>query len=254
MVFFGNKLGKSNADYSLNLYYVVNKMPEFPSFEWFNSSGEIAQWFVVVILIISAILIGRQIHVQTKTRKGANFVKVIEMLNDEKMINSIESLYTFSNLESREDKQGKIIFYGKDELKKLDKLLPVDIKNAVIKVRETYHAVGVMLGSNLIDIIPFLMLQSSQVRDMWNLLSENIENVRQERQKKENDVPHWKGFEYIGEIGNFWSIISLDEKRFLTSSPIFFPKPGNPIFNLRMYLHKKFGKNSMKKNKEKKGN
>lgn len=222
-------------------------MPEFPSFEWFNSSGEIAQWIVIAILSISALLIGRQIHEQTKTRKGANFVNVIQMLNAEKMIISIESLYTFSNLVSKDEKQVKIIFSGKDELKKPDKFLPSDIKNHVIKVRETYHAVGVMLGARLIDVIPFLMLQSSQVRDMWSLLSENIEFVREERQKKENDVPQWRGFEYIGKLCSFWSMISFDEKKFFTSYPIFLPKPGNPFFNLRIYLHKKFSKNQKKK-------
>ena len=189
-------------------------MPEFPSLEWFYDSGEIAQWFVVAVLIISAILISRQIHEQTKTRKGGNFVKVIEMLNDEKMVQSIESLYDFSNWQAK-DEHGDIIFSGADELRNPDNLLPLDVKNNVIKVRETYHSVGVMLGARLIDFIPFLMLQSSKVRDMWNLLSENINMVREERQKNKNDVPQWRGFEYVGELGNFWSIVSLLQPRSL---------------------------------------
>jgi len=220
-------------------------MPEFPSLEWFYDSGEIAQWFVVAVLIISAILISRQIHEQTKTRKGGNFVKVIEMLNDEKMVQSIESLYDFSSWQAK-DEQGDIIFSGADELRNPDNLLPLDVKNNVIKVRETYHSVGVMLGARLIDFIPFLMLQSSKVRDMWNLLSENINMVREERQKNKNDVPQWRGFEYVGEMGNFWSIVSLDEKMFFTTNPFFLPKPGTPFFRLRIYLYEKFSKNSKK--------
>ena len=70
-------------------------MIDFQSFQWLLDSV-IVQWFIAIILTISAILIIWQIRVQTKAQKGTNFVKVIEMLNDEKMIQSIDALYVHS--------------------------------------------------------------------------------------------------------------------------------------------------------------
>jgi len=227
-------------------------MTDFQSFQWLLDSV-IVQWFIAIILTISAILIIWQIRVQTNAQKGANFVKVIEMLNDEKMIQSIDALYVHSRLISKEtDNKGKPVFTGIDDLKNTDESMPVDIKNHVIKVRETYHSVGVMLSTNLFDIIPFLMLQSSQVRDMWDLLSKNIKTVREQREKNKNDAPLLRGFEYLGELSNFWSIISYGEKSFLTNFPIFIPMPDSPLFVLRVFLYKKFQTNVKKKTKIKK--
>ena len=213
-------------------------MAQFSPLDWFQSNIDLAQWFVVGILVISAILIIWQISEQTKSRKGSNFVKVIELLTDEKMLRSVEAIYNFSKYESKEkDSQGIPVFRGIEELKKSDHALPKDIKNAVIKIREIYHSVGVMLGTRLVDRIPFLMLQSSQARDMWELLVENIEKVREERMRNENDVPLWMGFEFLGKLTYYWSIISFGEKMFLTGYPIFIPMPDSSAYRFRIFLH-----------------
>lgn len=222
-------------------------MSQHTILDWFSQNVELAQWFVVGILAISAILIIWQIREQTKTRKGGNFIKVIEILNEDKMLQSLESVYNYSRWESKEkDDQGKPLFRGIDELKNSDTNLSEDIRGEAIRIRENYHVVGVMIKTGLINKVPFMYLQSTQVRDMWELLNENIQKMRDERKRNEDEILHWRGFEWLAKICEYWLVISFAEKSFILSFPSWFPEPGYPLFELRMYINKKFGKTKSK--------
>ena len=215
-------------------------------FEWFNQTGNLAQWIVAFILLISAILIIWQIREQTKTRKGENFIKVIEILNDDQMKQSIESIYSYSKYESLEqDATGHKNFLGSEELKKVDLQLPKDIRESVIRVRENYHLIGTMMRTGMIDKIPFLILHSMQVRDMWSLLSENIKKIREQRSAGITKDPYFYGFEWLTELCIFWrSVSSFERGLYSTIFSSFVPVPLSPIFRIRMYdIDRKKSKN-----------
>ncbi len=170
-------------------------------FESINRSSGIAQWAVVVILIITAFVISHQISNQNRIKKGENFLKMLDYLNNSEFQISydlVDSLY-------KKDKK---------RLEKPDSELTPDLKSKIIKIRETWELIGSMMFERMIDERVFLTSYALNGRDAWKMLKENINQTNLEITDAELIIDtYYKLFRYIGIMCEFWFSFSPNVRR-----------------------------------------
>lgn len=191
------------------------------AYSWFLKHGNLlAQWMIVFILGISAVMIYLQIKAQNMTKMGENFLKLADYINAEEHQQNIDII-------SAESKKNP------DSIKKPDSELTPELRRAVSRVRYNYHLIGIMISSNMVSWLQFIKLHSREGRDIWNMLEENVNKTNEER-----NIPgkmgeeYFRGFRLVGEMCSFWHQLS-DTEKWMVLFGWFSIMPGSPYFLIR---------------------
>jgi len=198
------------------------KIGEF--YAWFLEYGEfVAQWFVVIILVISAGLIYNQMKAQNTVRTGENFLRLADYLNKEEHKKNVDIIISEKNKDP-------------ESIKKSDSELTPELQTAISRVRDNYHVIGMMLNSKMVHPLDFVKLHYREGRDIWNLLEENVKKTNEERKiSKKMGEEYFRGFSYVGEICNFWHQLSNAE-RYLVITGWFSINPESIYFHIRTFF------------------
>ena len=201
-----------------------------------NYSG-LAQWLVVIILASSAGLILKQIKTQNTVSRGQNFLELIKMINDTEHIQGLNLI--FEEYEKNPD-----IF------KKSDSELPEHIKNAVLRVKNNYHSIGLILHVKMVGQVEFLKLHSRESRYAWDILKINHEKTNESRNKNEkNPDEYHRGFRILGLTSSFWLRLTFWERVWVMDGYLGV-SPGTMYYNIRMSITENLEKISKRVNKE----
>lgn len=212
-----------------------NKLLE--TFHWFDNHPGIAQWFVVSILAISAILVLQQIKTQNTISKGQNFLELIKIVTTEDHIQSLDLICT-------EYQKNPDIF------KKKDSEMPEHIRKAVLRIKNNYHSIGLMLFAKMFGESEFLKFHSREARDAWEILNENYEIMNNERNKnRKKPEEYYRGFKFVGLASIFWLDLSFLEKLWVAEGYIG-TVPGTLYYNFRTSLKYLFNKIYVRINKK----
>lgn len=201
------------------------------SFEWFNETGDLAQWLIVAVLFVSAIFILWQVREQTHARKGENFFKVTQKLDEDIFRKSRDILYEYSS--SKDGKKRSLLNLADSEI-------PPEILEHVSRVRETYESVGLMIFVGMIDRLDFLLRYSKYVRDIREILKENMKKTAKERNKdKTKKERYFEFFNYLGKMSTFWTGVTEFERQCFIQFAFPLPEPEDTLFRIRNYFIKK---------------
>ena len=202
------------------------------SFEWFKETGDLAQWLIFVALIISAIFIFWQIKEQTHARKGENFQKIIDILSSDSHSKTVDLMYDYSRMGAGQNGKKTRLLHNPDSK------LPSEIKDDVNRIRKNHEAVGLMVYVNMVDSLDFLLLYSTEVRDMWNILMKNMKRTTKERNKgKLKSETYFEYFDYIGKFCDYWKKLTKIERSFFKEWG-FLPNPDSWSFKIRYHFLK----------------
>ena len=183
-----------------------------------NQIGGLAQWAIVIVLSLTAIVIIIQIRNQTKVNRGQNYLKMIGLLNDIHFLESLEELKRINKV-------------NPNLLQKSDSQLPIKLKKQFSKVRNTYQAIGSMIYDRMVNDFLFLFAYSLDVKDSWLMLKENVEKTNEEIKKEQlSEETYFVFFRYIREMSLFWRCLSPHTRLFLRDLNIFSVNPNSFLF------------------------